>query len=240
MANTTRTLADYNSDLRQLAANEHELGPVDAKRVILIDPDGNPYIAGAATGTVAVSGTVSVDNFPATQAVSGTVSVGNFPATQAVSGTVDVGNFPDRATGYGTPDSDTIRVAAMIGVGTDAVSSSNRLPVDTGILEAYTRYVYEGSAFIDSASIAGSGGAVFSTGIALTLNTPYKIVFTDTTGEYLAWTVNGSQIMVTAPGTDNSIESLSPNTGNLSVRAVAASAPVTGGGFAVNVYRVSL
>lgn len=40
---------------------------------------------------------VLVTNFPATQAVSGTVSVGNFPAfpaTQAVSGTVSVGNFP--------------------------------------------------------------------------------------------------------------------------------------------------
>jgi hypothetical protein len=31
-----------------------------------------------------VSGTVSVDNFPATQNVSGTVGVGNFPATQNV------------------------------------------------------------------------------------------------------------------------------------------------------------
>jgi hypothetical protein len=36
-------------------------------------------------GTLTVSGTVSVGNFPATQAVSGTVSVGNLPATQAVS-----------------------------------------------------------------------------------------------------------------------------------------------------------
>jgi hypothetical protein len=53
---------------------------------------------------LAVSGTVSVGNFPATQPVSGSVSVSNFPATQTVdgsvtvSGTVDVGNFPATQT----------------------------------------------------------------------------------------------------------------------------------------------
>ncbi len=54
--------------------------------------------------TQAVSGTVAVSNFPATQPVSGTVAatqsgawtvgVNNFPTTQAVSGTVAVSNFP--------------------------------------------------------------------------------------------------------------------------------------------------
>ena len=38
------------------------------------------------------AGTISVDNFPATQPVSGTVAVSNFPATQPVSGTVTVAN----------------------------------------------------------------------------------------------------------------------------------------------------
>ena len=64
---------------------------------------------------LAVSGTVSVGNFPATQPVSGSVSVSNFPATQAVtgtffqatqpvSGTVSVGNFPASTTVDGTVD----------------------------------------------------------------------------------------------------------------------------------------
>ncbi len=54
--------------------------------------------------TQAVSGTVAVSNFPATQPVSGTIAatqsgawtvgVNNFPSTQAVSGTVAVSNFP--------------------------------------------------------------------------------------------------------------------------------------------------
>ena len=41
-------------------------------------------------GTLTVSGSVSVGNFPTTQAVSGAVSVSNLPATQAVSGNVTV------------------------------------------------------------------------------------------------------------------------------------------------------
>jgi hypothetical protein len=38
--------------------------------------------------TVVDSGSISVNNFPATQPVSGTVAVSNFPATQPVSGTI--------------------------------------------------------------------------------------------------------------------------------------------------------
>ena len=48
-----------------------------------------------------ISGTVSVDNFPAVQDVSGTVAVSNFPATQPVSGTVTVSNLPAQQTVYG-------------------------------------------------------------------------------------------------------------------------------------------
>lgn len=39
------------------------------------------------SGSLTVSGSVSVSNFPATQPVSGSVSVSNFPASQAVTGT---------------------------------------------------------------------------------------------------------------------------------------------------------
>ena len=40
------------------------------------------------SGSVAVSGSVSVSNLPATQPVSGTVDVGNFPSSQTVTGSV--------------------------------------------------------------------------------------------------------------------------------------------------------
>jgi hypothetical protein len=43
---------------------------------------------------VPVSGTVAINNFPATQPVSGSVSVTNLPATQPISGSVDISNFP--------------------------------------------------------------------------------------------------------------------------------------------------
>ena len=60
---------------------------------------GNFPATQAVTGTFfqatqPVSGSVSVSNFPASTTVDGTVDVGNFPATQTVDGTVDVGNFP--------------------------------------------------------------------------------------------------------------------------------------------------
>jgi hypothetical protein len=53
---------------------------------------------------LAVSGTVSVGNFPASTTVSGTVDVGNFPATQTVDGSVSVSNFPASTTVDGTVD----------------------------------------------------------------------------------------------------------------------------------------
>lgn len=46
------------------------------------------------SGSVPITGSVIVSNFPATQPVSGTVAVSNLPATQPVSGTVAISNFP--------------------------------------------------------------------------------------------------------------------------------------------------
>jgi hypothetical protein len=51
----------------------------------LVTQGTSPWIT---SGSSLVSGTVSVNNFPATQPISGSVSVSNFPATQPVSGTV--------------------------------------------------------------------------------------------------------------------------------------------------------
>lgn len=74
-------------------------GPLDAGHVaVQVENFPSPFhvtvdnatIAVTQSGvwTVAVSGTVAVSNFPATQNVAGTVAVSNFPATQPVSGTV--------------------------------------------------------------------------------------------------------------------------------------------------------
>ena len=49
---------------------------------------GGTAVPVSIAGTVPVSGSVSVTNFPATQTITGTVAVSNFPATQPVSGTV--------------------------------------------------------------------------------------------------------------------------------------------------------
>ena len=62
--------------------------------------DGALTVAGA----VSVTGTVAVDNLPATQTVDGTVDIGNLPATQSVDGTVDIGNLPATQTVDGTVD----------------------------------------------------------------------------------------------------------------------------------------
>lgn len=50
--------------------------------------------AGPPTPSVNVSGSVSVDNFPATQNVQGSVQVSNLPSTQTVTGSVQVTNPP--------------------------------------------------------------------------------------------------------------------------------------------------
>ena len=99
-----------------------------------------------------VDGTVSVDNFPATQTVdgtvsatvSGTVSVDNFPATQTVdgtvsatvSGTVSVDNFPDTQTVDGTvsvdnfPATQTVDGTVNIGNEVSINDGGNSITVD--------------------------------------------------------------------------------------------------------------
>jgi len=51
-------------------------------------------VTNGATSPVPVSGSVAVNNLPATQPVSGTVNVGNLPATQTIDGTVSITGVP--------------------------------------------------------------------------------------------------------------------------------------------------
>jgi hypothetical protein len=61
----------------------------------------------------AVSGTVAVSNFPATQPVSGTVAVSNFPATQPVSGTVAVSGVAGTVLVDGSAVTQPVSVASL-------------------------------------------------------------------------------------------------------------------------------
>lgn len=68
-----------------------------------------------------------VDGSAVTQPISGTVSISG---TSPVSGTVAVSNLPTTSdTNLGSPGASTLRVAAMVGVGSTAVSNANPLPV---------------------------------------------------------------------------------------------------------------
>jgi len=102
------------------------------------------------TNTVAVTGAVSISNFPATQPVSGTVSVGNFPATQTVAGAVSVSNLPSDPALNG---------ALPTGVSMPA-GGTNLLGVLGGVLKALngvlnTRALSSGT---DSVTVAGTVG----------------------------------------------------------------------------------
>lgn len=57
-----------------------------------------PETSGQCAGSVPVSGTISVSNFPGTQTVSGTVAVSNLPTLQAIS-SVDLGTAADNVWG---------------------------------------------------------------------------------------------------------------------------------------------
>jgi hypothetical protein len=118
--------AAATDDLQVICYNDApSIGPGPATNVAVTNFPVSQNINGAVTvngevevkndtgNPLAVSGTVSVGNFPATQAVTGTffqatqpvsgsVSVSNFPATQPVSGSVTVSNFPASQAVTGT------------------------------------------------------------------------------------------------------------------------------------------
>lgn len=64
-----------------------------------------------------------------TMAESAPVVIASDQSGVPISGTVTVSNFPATVdTNYGTPGASTVRTAAMLGVGSTAVSSSNPVP----------------------------------------------------------------------------------------------------------------
>jgi hypothetical protein len=63
---------------------------------------------------VVVSGSVNVDNFPASQVISGSVNVDNFPASQVISGSVNVDNFPASQVISGSVNVDNFPASQVI------------------------------------------------------------------------------------------------------------------------------
>jgi hypothetical protein len=90
----------------------------------VVDANGNLHVTGSST----VTGTVGVNNFPATQNVGGTVNIGNLPGTQAVNGTVNVGNLPGTQAVNGTVNVGNLPADQLIH-GSVAISN---LPAATG------------------------------------------------------------------------------------------------------------
>ena len=87
--------------------------PVDVNGALLVNSSEVTQPV-SISGTIPVSGTIGVNNFPAIQPISGTVNVGNLPSTQPVSGTVAVSNFPVTQPISGTLDVSD-RAARLVG-----------------------------------------------------------------------------------------------------------------------------
>jgi hypothetical protein len=83
--------------------------------VSIVSPvDGDGYVEVSVMNEIVISGSVNVDNFPATQAVSGSVNVDNFPASQVISGSVNVDNFPASQVISGSVNVDNFPASQVI------------------------------------------------------------------------------------------------------------------------------
>ncbi len=121
--------------------------------------NGNPVPISDAGSSITVDGTVA-----ATQSGTWTVAVSNLPATQD--------------TNYGTPGSSTPRAAAMLGVGSTAVSTSNPVP-NNMIGKPYADSVYNNYA---STGVTTGAWVQMIASTAAVINALY---ITDTCGQVL-------------------------------------------------------
>ena len=86
-----------------LAEKDEPPEPPPIFQSLVVNPESNPV---KVAGQVSVSGSVAVDNFPATQQVQGTVTVGNLPSVQAVT----VSNTPNVLVTNTVPISGTVTI----------------------------------------------------------------------------------------------------------------------------------
>ncbi|MGL5878247.1 MAG: hypothetical protein ACRC2V_10780 [Xenococcaceae cyanobacterium] len=125
--------------------------------------DIQPVAVSNFPATQPVSGTVEVNNFPATQPV----SVNNFPATQAVFGTVAISNFPTQPTNNIVEVSNfptTQDINGTVGVNnfpaTQTIAGTvgvNNFPVIQLITDNQTTYTETIFTLLANATFTGSG-----------------------------------------------------------------------------------
>lgn len=189
------------------AATEATLAAASAKLPATL---GAHAVAASLSVTVAPDqGAIPVSDNGGSLTVDGSVSASNFPATVS--------------TDYGTPGASTVRVAAMLGVGTAAVSASNPVPsyakgrsVVTFVRNDYSSVNVTTAAYVEL--IASTGSEI------------NQLEIFDSSGETLKLALGAAasevDLLLVTPGGNGIIPVNIPAGTRVSIRAVSATASV--------------
>ncbi len=174
----------------------------------------------ATLGAHAVAASLSVTVAPD----QGAIPVSDNGGSLTVDGSVSASNFPATVnTDYGTPGASTVRVAAMLGVGSAAVSASNPLPsyakgrsVVTFIRNDYSSVNVTTAAYVEL--IASTGSEI------------NQLEIFDSSGETLKLALGAAasevDLLLVTPGGNGIIPVNIPAGTRVSIRAVSATASV--------------
>lgn len=174
----------------------------------------------ATLGAHAVAASLSVTVAPD----QGAIPVSDNGGSLTVDGSVSASNFPATVnTDYGTPGASTVRVAAMLGVGTAAVSASNPVPsyakgrsVVTFVRNDYSSVNVTTAAYVEL--IASTGSEI------------NQLEIFDSSGETLKLALGAAasevDLLLVTPGGNGIIPVNIPAGTRVSIRAVSATASV--------------
>ncbi len=174
----------------------------------------------AALGAHAVAASLSVTVAPD----QGAIPVSDNGGSLTVDGSVSASNFPATVTtDYGTPGASTVRVAAMLGVGTAAVSASNPVPsyakgrsVVTFVRNDYSSVNVTTAAYVEL--IASTGSEI------------NQLEIFDSSGETLKLALGAAasevDLLLVTPGGNGIIPVNIPAGTRVSIKAVSATASV--------------
>jgi hypothetical protein len=174
----------------------------------------------ATLGAHAVAASLSVTVAPD----QGAIPVSDNGGSLTVDGSVSASNFPATVnTDYGTPGASTVRVAAMLGVGTAAVSASNPVPsyakgrsVVTFVRNDYSSVNVTTAAYVEL--IASTGSEI------------NQLEIFDSSGETLKLALGAAasevDLLLVTPGGNGIIPVNIPAGTRVSIKAVSATASV--------------
>jgi len=174
----------------------------------------------ATLGAHAVAASLSVTVAPD----QGAIPVSDNGGSLTVDGSISASNFPATVnTDYGTPGASTVRVAAMLGVGTAAVSASNPVPsyakgrsVVTFVRNDYSSVNVTTGAYVEL--IASTGSEI------------NQLEIFDSSGETLKLALGAAasevDLLLVTPGGNGIIPVNIPAGTRVSIRAVSATASV--------------